>query len=83
MQGLQKVMRIVISLGFCEIMPSSIRIVLGDMVAKVNQGMCVCWNGCWGVGGVNESDMKDIEDNFLVSFGVLWFGGGLYVSVRQ
>ena len=30
---------------------SSSAIVLGNMVETVNEGMCVCWNGCWGVGG--------------------------------
>ena len=51
------------------------------MVGTVNEGLCVCWNGFWGVGGVNENDMKDGEDNFVVSLVILWFGGGLYVSM--
>ena len=39
--GLQKVMRIVISLGFCEMMPSSSGIVLGNMMGTVNECICV------------------------------------------
>ena len=42
MQCLQKVMRIVISLGFCGTMSSSSGIVLGNMVGAANEGMCVC-----------------------------------------
>ena len=32
--------------------------------------MCLL-NGFWGVGGVNENDMKDGEDNFVVSLVIL------------
>ena len=41
MQGLQKVMRIVISLGFCGMMSTSSEIVLVNMVGTVNEGMYV------------------------------------------
>ena len=42
MQGIEEVMRIVISLGFCGMMSSSSEIVLGNMVGTVNEDMCVC-----------------------------------------
>ena len=42
MQGLQTVMRIVISPGFCGIMSGSPAIFFGNMVGKVNEDMCVC-----------------------------------------
>ena len=64
-------------------MPSSFGVVPGNMLGTVNEGICVCWNDCWGVGGARESDMRGGENNFLVSLGILWFGGGLYVSVWQ
>ena len=35
-------MRIVISLGFCEMMLCSSAAVLGNMLGTVNEGMCVC-----------------------------------------
>ena len=35
-------MRIVISLGFCGMMPRSSAIVLGNIVGKLNEGVCVC-----------------------------------------
>ena len=35
-------MHIVISLGFCEMVPSSSAIVLGNIVGKVNEGMYIC-----------------------------------------
>ena len=41
MQGLQKVMSIVISLGFCRMMSTSSEIVLVNMVGTVNEGMYV------------------------------------------
>ena len=41
MQGLQKVMRIVIFLGFCGMMSISSGIVLVNIVGTVNQGICV------------------------------------------
>ena len=37
-------MRIVISLGLCGMVPSSSAIVLGNMVEKVNEDMCVIEN---------------------------------------
>ena len=58
MQALQKMMRIVISLSFCGIMPSSSAIVLRSMVGKVNEGVCVCCGGFWGLGMVSESDTR-------------------------
>ena len=36
---------------------------------------------CYGVGGVGESDKRCGGDDFLVSLGIWWFGGGFYVSV--
>ena len=42
MQGLWKVMCLVISLGFCGMMSSSFTDFLKNMVGKVNEGMCVC-----------------------------------------
>ena len=41
MQGLQKVMRIVISFGFCGMMSTSSGLALVKMVGTVNEGMCV------------------------------------------
>ena len=41
MQGLQKVMHIVIFLGFCGMIPNSSAAVLENMVETVNEGMCV------------------------------------------
>ena len=41
MQGLQRMMRIAISLGFCRMMPSSSAIVSGNMVGTVNEDVCV------------------------------------------
>ena len=55
-------MRIVTFLGFCGMMPSSSATVLGNMVGKVSQGMCVCCGGCWSVGGVSVSDMRGQSD---------------------
>ena len=51
-------------------MPSSSAIVLGNIVAKMNKGMCVCW----GNGGFSENDMRGGGDDFLVSLGILLFG---------
>ena len=53
------------------------------MLRTVNEGMCVCKDGCWGVDVVRESDMRGGEDNFLVILGILGFGRGLYVLVWQ
>lgn len=49
-------MHIVISLDFCGLMPSSFPIVFGNMVGKVNDGMCVSGGSFWGVEGTGESD---------------------------
>ena len=81
--GLQKVMRIVIPLGFCEMMPSCSGIVLGNMMGTVNECICVFWNGCWGAGRLSDGDMRGVEDNFLDRLGFFWFGGDLYASVWQ
>ena len=50
MQCHQKVMRIIIYLGFCGMMPSSSAIALGNIAGQVNEGMCVCGGGFWGAG---------------------------------
>ena len=42
MQGLQKVMRIVISLGFCVMRTSSSAIILRNIVGTVNEEVCIC-----------------------------------------
>ena len=42
MQGLQKMMHKVTSLGFCKMMPSSSAVVLGNILRIVNEGICVC-----------------------------------------
>ena len=91
-QGLQKVMHIVIFLGFSGMITSSSAIVLGNMVETVNEGMCVCWNGCWGVGGqvkVTREKVKIIfwlvlgfsglDEIFTFQCGSRWCGcGGLW-----
>ena len=56
-------MRIVISLVLRGMIPSRSAVILGNMVGRVNEGMCVCWAGCWGGGGVSESDMKGGGDD--------------------
>ena len=47
-------------------MPSSSTTVLGNMMGKVNEGMCVCQEGHW-----NISEVGDGGDNFLVSLKIL------------
>ena len=42
MQGLWRVMCLVISLGFCGMMSSSFTAFLKNMVGIVNEVMCVC-----------------------------------------
>ena len=42
MRGRQKMMHIVISLGFCGIAPSISTIVLANMVGKVNESVSIC-----------------------------------------
>ena len=64
-------------------MPCSSTTVPGDMVGKVNESMCFCRGGHWSIGGVSESDVRGGGDDFLVSLRILWFGGGLHVSVWQ
>ena len=56
-------MRIVISLALCGMIPSRSAVVLGKMVGRVNEGMCVCWAGCWGGGGVSETDIRGGGDD--------------------
>ena len=41
----------VISLGFCRMMPSSATAVFGNMVGKVNEGICFCGGSCWNFVG--------------------------------
>ena len=43
--------------------PSSSTIVYENMTGKVNEGNGVCLGGCWGVGGVSESDMRGGGDD--------------------
>ena len=74
-------MSIVIPLGFRGMMPSSSATVLGNMMGKENEGMCVCWGGRWSAAGVSESDTRGDSDHFLDSVRILWFGGSLYISV--
>ena len=69
-------MWIVISLGICGMMPSSSAIALEYMARKVNESRCVCWGGCWSVGGVSESDVRGGSDDFLGSLGMWLFGVG-------
>ena len=57
-------MLIVISLELCGTIPSSSAIVLGNMVGRMNEGMCVFWDGCWGVGRLSESDMRGGGNDF-------------------
>ena len=65
-------MRVVVSLGFCGIIPGSSTIIFGNMVGEMEwRGICVWRSGCWGVGGVSESDMRKGGDNFLIIFGVM------------
>ena len=42
MQVLQKLMHTVIILSFCGIIPSRSRILQGNVVETVNEGMCAC-----------------------------------------
>ena len=56
-------MRIVIFLGFYGIMCSSSATVLGNMLGKVNEGMCVC--------ELSENDTRGGGDDFLVSLRIL------------
>ena len=51
---------IVMSLGFCGMMPD-----------KAIEGMCVCLGGFSGVGGINQDHMRGVGDKSLVSFGIL------------
>ena len=73
MQGLQNVMHTVIILGFCGIIPSRSRIVLGNMVEPVNEGMCVCWNDCLGVDG----EVKVRRELVKIIFWLVWRFCGL------
>ena len=60
---------------------SSSTIVLREMVVEVDEGTCV-WGGCWGVGGVSESDVIGGGDDFMDSLGIWLFGvGPLHLSV--
>ena len=77
-QGVQKVMHIVISLGFCGMIPSSSAIVLGNMVAKATENVCFSWGGFWSVGRVSESGTRlqhsrTIPGNILTHFSVTNF----------
>lgn len=45
MLGVQKVMPIVISLGFGGMIPSSSAIIFGNMVAKANENVCFSSGG--------------------------------------
>ena len=69
-------------------MPSSFPIVFGNMVGKVNDGMCVSGGGSfWGVEGTGESDrwFSGYFGNFVIQrvaltcqYGSGWCGcGGL------
>ena len=85
-------MHIVISLGFCGMMSSISAIVLGNMVAKVNEGICVCWRCRWGVIRVSETYIKggdiifwliwgfcDLDRIFTFQCGSEWYScGGLW-----
>ena len=78
MQGIQKVMHIVISLGFCGMIASSSTIAFGNMVAKANENVCFFWGEFWGVGGVAESHTRlqppgTIPGNILIHFSVTNF----------
>ena len=61
---------------------SSSTIVLTEMVVEVDEGTCVCWGGCWGVGGVSKSDVISGGDDFMDSLGIWLLGvGPLHLSV--
>ena len=71
-------MPIVISLGFCGMIPSSSAIVFGNMVAKANENVCFSSGGFWSVGGVSESGTRlqppgTIPGNILTHFSVTNF----------
>ena len=65
MQGLSKVIRGVVSLGFYGMMPSSFATTLGNLVGKVNEGMCL------STVGLSKIDMRGGRDDFLVSLRIL------------
>ena len=42
----------------------------------MNEGTCVCSGGCWGVGGVSESDVRGGGDDFMDSLRIWLCGVG-------